>query len=97
MIEFSKALKITLKHEGGYVNDPDDSGGETNYGITVSVAKNHGYTGSMKDISLSIVSEIYKKSYWDKLRLDNVDSQVVGEKVFDMAVNMGTNRAGQRN
>jgi lysozyme family protein len=31
---FDKAIEIILKHEGGYVNDPDDPGGETKFGIT---------------------------------------------------------------
>lgn len=31
---FSKVSGVILRHEGGYVNDPDDKGGETNMGIT---------------------------------------------------------------
>ena len=31
---FKDAVKIILKHEGGYVNDPVDPGGETNMGIS---------------------------------------------------------------
>ena len=31
--EFDDIIEITLHHEGGYVNDPDDLGGETNFGI----------------------------------------------------------------
>ena len=31
---FEEAVKIILKHEGGYVNDPVDPGGETNMGIS---------------------------------------------------------------
>ena len=37
----------TINHiieiEGGYVNDPNDSGGETNYGVTEKVARDNGY------------------------------------------------------
>ncbi len=28
MAQFKSALEKTLAHEGGYVNDPDDPGGE---------------------------------------------------------------------
>ena len=34
MSAFDIAFKLTIGHEGGYVNDPDDPGGETNYGIS---------------------------------------------------------------
>lgn len=36
-----------IRVEGGYVNDPADSGGETNFGVTVAVARAHGYTGAI--------------------------------------------------
>jgi len=31
---FEDAVALVLKHEGGYVNDPDDPGGETMMGIS---------------------------------------------------------------
>ncbi len=30
---FDEIIEVVLEHEGGYVNDPDDAGGETKYGI----------------------------------------------------------------
>ena len=30
---FEEIIEVVLEHEGGYVNDPDDAGGETKYGI----------------------------------------------------------------
>lgn len=33
---FEKMLKFVLEKEGGYVNDPNDLGGETNKGITTA-------------------------------------------------------------
>ncbi|MGT8735372.1 glycosyl hydrolase 108 family protein [Klebsiella pneumoniae] len=33
---FSKISSVILQHEGGYVNDPNDRGGETNMGITIA-------------------------------------------------------------
>ena len=34
MAEFSLAIPIVLENEGGYVDDPNDPGGETNFGIS---------------------------------------------------------------
>ena len=33
LTKFDDIIEITLHHEGGYVNDPNDLGGETNFGI----------------------------------------------------------------
>ncbi len=94
---FNEALEVTLKHEGGYVNDPDDRGGETNMGITVAVARAAGYTGKMKTLPLKIAAEIYKKQYWDKLNLDTIArrSPELAKYLFDAGVNCGTGRAAE--
>ena len=44
-----------IRKEGGYVNDPADSGGETNWGITVSRARQSGYNGDMRTMPRSVV------------------------------------------
>lgn len=89
MANFELAMDMALNHEGGYVNNKYDSGGETNYGITKEVAREAGYKGDMKDLSLALARAIYKKNYWDKLKLDKVENQIVAEITFDLAVNMG--------
>lgn len=93
-MEFNEAIKHILKSEGGYVNDPDDMGGETNYGITKRVAIAHGYDGDMKSIPMSLVNDIYKKSYWDKSHCNELPAKVRLIH-FDTAVNMGVGRANQ--
>ena len=39
---FDKAILITLKHEGGFVNDPVDPGGATNWGVSIRFLKGAG-------------------------------------------------------
>ena len=48
MSDFDKAFDLLIGNEGGYVNNPADPGGETNWGITRAVPVDNGYTGSMK-------------------------------------------------
>ena len=59
---FDKCLKMLLKHEGGYVNHPDDPGGETNLGVTKKVYEAFGGTKDMRDLTVEDVKPIYKKN-----------------------------------
>lgn len=89
---FDQALKLVLKHEGGYVNDPADPGGETNYGITKAVAVQYGYTGPMHRIPIDTVAVIYRKLYWDRVRADELP-EAIRYPLFDAAVNSGPKQA----
>jgi lysozyme family protein len=91
---FEECVTEVLKHEGGYVNDPDDAGGETNYGVTVAVARENGYTGHMKDMSIHTAKEIYKKRYWDAVKADQLPESV-RYIIFDTGINMGVGRAAK--
>lgn len=81
-------INTTLKAEGGYVNDPSDKGGETNYGITVATARANGYKGAMRDLPLQTAKDIYHNEYLVKPGFSNFPSTVAAE-LFDTGVNMG--------
>lgn len=86
-----------IKVEGGYSNDPSDSGGETMYGITVAVARKHGYTGDMKKLPKKKAFDIYYTSYVVEPGFDaiaKIDPEIAAELV-DTGVNMGTAVAGK--
>ncbi len=93
-MNFEDCIKIVLKHEGGYVDDPNDRGGETNYGITVAVARNYGYKDDMKDLPLQTAKDIYKANYWNKVKANDLPEEV-RYIVFDTAINMGVTRASK--
>lgn len=94
---FNEAVEEVLEVEGGYVDDPSDSGGETNYGITKKVALRFGYTGAMKSMPRNFAIRIYKELYWDELELDTISKSApsIATKLFDIGVNMGTGRAAE--
>lgn len=81
--------------EGGYVDDPNDSGGETNHGITVAVAREHGYTGAMASLPKGMAQDIYISRYIKAPKFDQVlmRSPAVGTKLVDIGVNAGPGRA----
>lgn len=92
-----KIIKAIIKVEGGYVNDPDDSGGETNYGITKKVARDFGYAGDMRDLPWQTAFDIYASKYWEPLLLSSIEkmSEGVAEELADTGVNMGIGRAAK--
>lgn len=88
MSDFNLAIDRILKNEGGYDNDADDPGGETNYGI----CKRSYPHVDIKNLTVEGAKEIYRRDFWDANELGKITSQVVATKVFDMCVNMGSHR-----
>lgn len=83
--------------EGGYSNDPSDSGGETKYGITVAVARANGYAGAMKDLPRALARSIYFQRYVIDPGFDKVMelSPRIAAELVDTGVNSGTATAGK--
>jgi len=92
--KFSEALEIILHHEGGYVNHPKDTGGETNLGVTKRVYEDFGGEKEMKDLTKADVEPIYKKNYWDRVKGDDLP-EGLDLCIFDFAVNAGPGRAAK--
>ena len=88
MKSFKEIIEKVLEHEGGYVNDPKDLGGETKYGIT----KRFYPDVDIKNLTIEQATEIYKKDYWDKNRVESLPEEL-WHIYFDMCVNMGKRTA----
>ena len=71
---YRKCIETILHHEGGYVNHPEDPGGETNLGVTKKVYEEWGGTKDMKELTVDDVAPIYKKNYWDRMKCDDLPS-----------------------
>ena len=87
-MDFDKAFERVIGHEGGYVNDPRDPGGETKYGIS----KRAYPFADIKNLTLDQAKEIYRRDYWDKCHIDELPGSVRFD-MFDTAVNSGVGTA----
>lgn len=84
MAEFQPAVNLVLAHEGGYVNNPQDPGGETNYGI----AKRWHPDLDIRNLTKEQAAEIYQREYWTTFMEQEVD-QRIANAALDTAVNQG--------
>lgn len=95
-MRFEDCLARILKHEGGYVNDPLDSGGRTNLGVTQRVWEEfvgHPVTeADMKALTPQKIAPMYKLKYWNPSYCE-VLPKGLDYVVFDFAVNAGTGRS----
>lgn len=87
---FDAVMEQVFKHEGGYVNDKRDPGGETKYGISKRAHPREDIRGLTKERA----REIYRASYWKQVRGDDLNAGV-DLAVMDVAVNSGVSRGGK--
>lgn len=90
------ALTLMFGHEGGYVNDPNDPGGPTKFGITQkTLAAHRGRKVGAADVQALTLQEaetIYRRSYWSQSGGDLLPSGI-DYLVFDFGVNSGPSKA----
>lgn len=88
-----------VAREGGYVNDPDDPGGATNFGVTLATLRGLGIDrdgngrvdlADLRALSRADAAAIFIEHYFRKPRLAELPGQIQAS-VFDMQVNAGTN------
>lgn len=99
MADFAKALKKVLRWEGGWSDNPNDSGGATMKGITLTTYRLHYGSGKTKQDLRNIkddeVQHIYRSGFWDKIKGDSIHNQSLAELIFDFVVNSGTGKIKQ--
>jgi len=83
-VAFKGAVERVLADEGGYVANPADPGGETNFGISQREYPDLDIRNLTRDQAI----EIYYRDWWNKFRFGELPAAVAA-KVFDLAVNMG--------
>lgn len=110
MAHFAPALDFVLAHEGGFVDDPVDPGGATNWGISLAFLNRlEGAERAEWDLDLDgdidpedirlldrdDAARIYQRYWWDRYEYGAIGPQMIAAKLFDLAVNMGATQAGR--
>ena len=104
MADSSKLVPFILSKEGGYVNDKDDSGGATNFGITLATWRKVGYDkngdGVINEKDIKLLTEddfhrVFKRNYWDACKADQIKDQSVANLLVDFAYNSGVTRVSK--
>lgn len=104
MANLKTALDTVMIHEGGYVNDPVDPGGETYAGVARRYWPNWAgwaFIDTIRDkSSLHIYAKMeeyvelfYREQFWNRLQGDKITSQAVADELLDSAVNLGVHQA----
>lgn len=88
MNRFDEVFERVIGHEGGYVNDPQDPGGETNWGIS---KRSYPHV-DIAELTRDEAKEIYRRDYWQAARCDEYDA-AIGFQLFDAAINSGIGNA----
>lgn len=87
-MNFSDAFDRLIGHEGGYINNPKDPGGETNWGIS---KRSYPHL-NIKSLTRQEAKTIYKKDFWDRINANKLPDGIAFQ-IFDFAVNSGIETA----
>jgi len=85
---FDYALAFVLGQEGGYSNNPNDPGGETNFGISKRAYPDL----DIASLTHEQAAAIYRRDYWERIKGDELP-YAIALITFDSAVNCGVDRA----
>ena len=91
MASLEKAIKKVLSWEGGYANDPDDTGGETMRGVTMNTYKEYcrkkglptPTSKDLRNISYSTILDLADTLFWSRIKGNDIDNQSIAELCFD--------------
>lgn len=85
---FDTVFDRVIGHEAAYVNDPNDPGGETNWGIS----KRSYPRLIIKELTREQAKDIYRVDFWQRINGDRLPDGVAFQ-LFDFAVNSGIETA----
>ena len=95
-VNFIPCVDFTFTQEGGFVDNPDDPGGATNLGITLTTLDDWENAdlpvSAIRSLQRPLAEQIYHKNYWLKMSCGLLPGGV-DLMVFDSGINIGPGRA----
>lgn len=92
------AVLHTLKREGVFSDDENDSGGATRYGVASNIWP-AWYARILDEPTengrIEIAIQFYHDQFWTKMQLDELHAERIALEIFDTAVNCGISRAAR--
>ncbi|MEG5552403.1 glycosyl hydrolase 108 family protein [Enterobacter wuhouensis] len=94
---FSTISSVILQHEGGYVNDPNDRGGETNMGITIATWRAYASgdlgieatSNTLRNMTKEQAEVIYYNHYWEPKGFCKLESTKIALMIYDWTITSG--------
>ena len=99
MQDVRRLAEEIVAREGGFVNDPDDPGGATNFGVTIHTMRRLGIDldgngvideADVRALSRARAVDIFIEQYYHRPGIDRLPG-MLRASVFDMQVNAGAN------
>lgn len=87
---FTTCINRLLGAEGGYVNNPTDPGGETNWGISKRSYPNL----DIKNLTRDQAAALYHRDFWAPFSMDDLKLDIAFQ-MLDFAVNSGSSTASR--
>ncbi len=98
MVGIDEITEEIIRREGGYVNDPDDPGGATKFGVTLGTMKRLGLdlnadgrinSRDVRALTRAQAAEIFKTQYFEAPKIGMLP-EALQPSVYDMYVNAGS-------
>lgn len=109
MANADDAITFVLSNEGGFVDNPNDAGGTTNFGLSLRFLRQIPENRlrkcgiflppppmdlkEIKDLTIDQARWIYSDEFWERTPYEKIENQSIANYVFDMAVQHGESQA----
>jgi hypothetical protein len=93
--DFNAAVAVVLQHEGGYLEDPT-TGEISKFGLTAEFLRSIGLPhdrDAIRNLTREQAIQIYREHWWERYGFERLQDQRLATKFFDLAVNLGPQRA----